>query len=94
MQIDFMQPHLVLGEGVEPRFLSTPLKIIAPILEQFSHPGDVGCAFEGQFRDGFETTINLAEAPAAVRSTVGSTETTNAAVTAHEVFRLIFCKSS
>jgi hypothetical protein len=35
MQIDFMQPHLVLGESVEPRFLSTPVKIIAPILEQF-----------------------------------------------------------
>jgi hypothetical protein len=36
----------------------------------------------------------LAEAPAAVRSTAGSTETTNAGVTADEVFRFIFCKSS
>jgi hypothetical protein len=50
MQIDVMQPHFALREGVEPGFLSGPIEFFSPIVDQSAHPSDVRTVRPGRPR--------------------------------------------
>ena len=45
-----MQRHLVLGKGVEPRFLRAPVEAVVPVVDQRLHVRDVGAVGPGLAR--------------------------------------------
>jgi hypothetical protein len=48
VQVDIVQSHLILGEGVQSHLLSTPIKIISPIIDQPPNPSDIGAVRPGR----------------------------------------------
>ena len=48
VQIDLVQPHPVLGKGIEARLLRTPIEIVPPIADQAARPPHIGAVRPGR----------------------------------------------